>query len=315
MKNIKQKTIRTLLTLLVILVLNFIIPRAMPGDPMIFLLGEDAVVDPQTVIELKKELGLDKPIYVQFFKYFLEILHLDLGYSYHLRKKVSGIILTRLPWTLILLLSSIIIGSLLGIYSGALAGWKNRKPSSRIFTQLNILFFSIPPFFMAILIMTLFAVKLNLFPIKGFYQNGSLIDIIQHHILPVSVLTLISFSRNFIITRGCVLQEKNKPYVIYGKAKGISGKRLLFKHVLKNAILPVISLLALDFGFLFSGALFVEIVFSLNGMGTLIYDAITSRDYPLIQGIFVIITLMVVSANLMADWIHQFLDPRIRKAK
>lgn len=168
---------------------------------------------------------------------------------------------------------------------------------------------------MAILFMSLFAVHWNLFPIKGFYQSGTLTDIIRHHILPVAVLTLISFSRNFIIMRGCVLQERSKPYVIFGKAKGIPGKRLLFQHVLRNAILPVISLLALDFGFLMSGALFVEIVFSLNGMGTLIYDAINSRDYPLIQGIFMIITLMVVSANLVADWIHQLLDPRIGKAE
>lgn len=314
MQTTKQKIIRALLTLLVILVLNFIIPRAMPGDPLIFLLGEDAVVDPQTVGELRKELGLDHPLHIQFFKYILDIIQLDLGYSFHLRKSVSHIILSRLPWTLGLLLSSLIIGSCLGITAGALAAWKNRKPLSRALTQLNILVFSAPPFFLGLLILALFAVELNLFPIRGFYSSGSAMDVIQHHILPVTVLTLISFSRNFLIMRGCTLQEKDQPYVIYGKAKGISGNRLLFRHVFKNAILPVISLLALDFGFLFSGALFIEIVFSLNGMGTLIYDAVSSRDYPLIQGIFMTITLMVVSANLGADWIHRVLDPRIGNA-
>ncbi|MCK4837020.1 MAG: ABC transporter permease, partial [Candidatus Aminicenantes bacterium] len=229
---------------------------------MIFLLGEDAVVDPETVTELKKELGLDKPIHIQFLNYFLDVIQLDFGYSYHLRKSVFNIILSRIPWTLGLLLFSIILGAVLGIYSGALAGWKSHKSMSRILTQLNILFFSAPPFFMAILIMAVFAIQLNLFPIKGLYQSGTFMDIVQHHILPVAVLTLITFARNFIIMRGCILQEKNKPYVIYAKAKGVSGKKLLFKHVMKNAILPVISLLALDFGFLFSGALFVEIVFS-----------------------------------------------------
>ena len=118
-----------------------------------------------------------------------------------------------------------------------------------------------------------------------------------------------------MIMRGSVLSELGQPYVLYARAKGVSERNILYRHIFKNALLPLMSLVALDFGFLFSGALFVEIVFSLNGMGTLIYDAILSRDYPMIQGLFVVITIMVILANLLADSFHQIMDPRLKKQR
>ena len=137
-------------------------------------------------------------------------------------------------------------------------------------------------------------------------------DIAHHLFLPILVMTLFSLSRNYMIMRGSVLQEKNSLYAAFARAKGLYDDEVLFRHVFKNALLPIITLLALDFGFILSGALFVEIVFSMNGMGNLIYDALLSRDYPVLQGSFLIITLMVVSANLLADLLYSRLDPRVR---
>jgi peptide/nickel transport system permease protein len=315
MPNFKQRTIRIFLTLLVIIILNFVIPRAMPGDPMIYLLGEDASVDQETLNNLKRELGLDKPVSVQFLYYCRDLLRMDFGYSYHFRKKVTSIIIDRIPWTLGLLLPSIFFGALLGIFLGARSAWTSPNRLNRLLTHALILLYSIPAFFLAMMVLNIFSIQLNIFPMKGFYQSGSFQDILLHYLLPVMVLSLISLARNFLIMRGSVILEKDQPYVIYARAKGLSAAQILNRHVFKNAILPLIALIALDFGFLFSGALFIEIVFSLNGMGTLIYDSILSRDYPLIQGIFLTITFMVIAANLIAEGLQLMLDPRTRKPK
>jgi peptide/nickel transport system permease protein len=311
--SIKQKSIRYFVTVLVILVANFLIPRIMPGNPVMYLIGEDAVTDSQTIAELKKELHLDQPLHIQFLNYCADLSRFHLGYSYFFRKSVSGLILSRLPWTLGLLIPSIVIGALWGISSGALAGWKKQNRWHRLVTHAAIFLFSIPSFFLAMIMLFIFAVQFNIFPVKGFYQSGTIPDIIRHYTLPVLVLSLVAFARNFIIMRGSVLSELNQPYVLFARAKGVPERKILYRHIFKNALLPLISLIALDFGFLVSGALFVEIGFSLNGMGTLVYDAILNRDYPLIQGLFVVITIMVILANLLADGLHQILDPRLKK--
>lgn len=313
MPNIRQKAIRYVLTVLFILIINFLVPRLMSGDPVIHLIGEGVSLDEVTYLELKRDLHLDRPLPIQFLNYCRDLARFQLGYSYHFRKSVSGIIVSRIPWTLGLLIPSILIGALWGIFSGAMAGWKKQNRWHRFVTHVTILIFSIPSFLLAMFMLYVFAIQLDILPIKGFYQSGTLPDIIRHYALPVAVLSLVSFSRNFMIMRGSVLCERNQPYVLYARAKGVSNRSILYRHIFRNALLPLISLVALDFGFLFSGALFVEIVFSLNGMGTLIYDAILSRDYPLIQGLFLVITSMVILANLLADGLHGRLDPRIKQ--
>jgi peptide/nickel transport system permease protein len=165
---------------------------------------------------------------------------------------------------------------------------------------------------MAILFLYFFAFKLGIFPLKGYYGTGTLPDIIWHLVLPVLVLTLFTSARNFVIMRGSVLQEKNRLYPLFARAKGLSDKQVLNRHVFWNASLPLITLIALDFGFIFSGALFIEIVFSMNGMGTLIYDSIKALDYPVLQGAFLVIALMIVSANILADITYSLVDPRVR---
>ena len=172
-----------------------------------------------------------------------------------------------------------------------------------------------PPFFLSLIVLYVFAFKIGIFPLRGFYETGTFTDIAKHFFLPVLVLSLSLASRNYMIMRGSVIQEKGKLYILYARAKGLLNHSILFRHAFKNASLPLITLVALDIGFIISGALFVEIVFSMNGMGTLIFDALLARDYPVLQGIFLIITIMVVLANFLADIVYRIIDPRVSEQR
>jgi len=309
----KKKVLRYLAALFIIFTLNFIIPRAMPGDPITNLLGENFIASKATLQALKIELGLDKSLPEQYLNYWKNILTLRLGYSYHFNQKVISIILVRMKWTLALLLPSLLLGAFLGTIFGALSGWKKNTLANKTTTWAFLAVYSSPPYFLGIIFLYVFSFKWGLFPFKGFYETGTFIDILQHFFLPVLIMSAFAASRNYMIMRGSVMIEKEKLYVVYARAKGLYGDSILFRHIFKNASLPVITLIALDFGFLLSGALFVEIVFSMNGMGTLIYDALMSRDYPVLQGCFLIITIMVIAANFLADSLYSLIDPRVRE--
>jgi len=309
----KKKLLRYLVSLFIIFTLNFIIPRAMPGDPVTNLLGENFIVSEATIQELKSEIGLDKSMPAQFLNYWKDIFTLRLGYSYHFNQKVVSIIFLRMKWTLALLLPSILLGAILGTLLGALSGWKKNNLVNKTATRAFLAVYSSPPYFLGIILLYIFSFKWGLFPFKGFYETGTFLDILQHLFLPVLIMSAFAASRNYMIMRGSVLIEKEKLYVVYARAKGLYGDAVLFRHIFKNASLPVITLIALDFGFLLSGALFVEIVFSMNGMGTLIYEALLSRDYPVLQGCFLIITIMVIAANFTADFLYSVIDPRVRE--
>lgn len=308
----KKKVFRYFIALFIIFTLNFIIPRAMPGDPITNLLGENFNASKDMIEELEIELGLDKSLPAQYIDYWKDIFTLRLGYSYHFNQKVVSVISARMKWTLALLLPSIILGAILGTLLGALSGWEKNTLSNKTTTWAFLAVYSTPPYFIGIIFLYLFAFKWGLFPFKGFYETGTVLDVMRHLFLPILIMSFFAASRNYMIMRGSVLIEKEKLYVLYARAKGIHGHSILFRHIFKNASLPVITLIALDFGFLLSGALFVEIVFSMNGMGTLIYDALLSRDYPVLQGCFLIITFMVIAANFIADILYNFMDPRVR---
>ena len=307
-----KKALRYALTLITIISLNFFIPRLMPGDPVINLAGEEISFNEDQIEIIREEMGLTKPLGLQYLNYWKDILQLKLGYSYHFHQEVSRLLFGRMQWTLLLVRISVVFGAIIGAFFGSRAGWKSGRFGSRLSTSLFLFFYSVPPFFMAILFLYFFAFKLGIFPLKGYYGTGTLPDIIWHLVLPVLVLTLFTSARNFVIMRGSVLQEKNRLYPLFARAKGLSDKQVLNRHVFWNASLPLITLIALDFGFIFSGALFIEIVFSMNGMGTLIYDSIKALDYPVLQGAFLVIALMIVSANILADITYSLVDPRVR---
>lgn len=307
-----KKLLRYFLAFFFILSFNFLIPRVMPGDPLTNLLGEDFSVSPERIEILEAELGLDKSLFGQYLDYWSGLLRLDLGYSYHFHDKVTRVILSRILWTLGLVGAAVLLASVVGTYWGALSGGAKQTFKNKSATSFFLAVYSTPPFFLALVLLYFLSFKLGVFPLKGFYEAGTAGDVLWHMALPVFSLTLFLAARNYIVMRGSVIQEKGKHYVLFARAKGVPARRILFGHVFKNAFLPILTLVALDFGFIFSGALFVEIVFSLNGMGTLIFDALLSRDYPVLQGCFLIITVMVIAVNFTADILYSFIDPRVR---
>jgi peptide/nickel transport system permease protein len=314
MKMRSKKVARYLLALFVIFSLNFIIPRLMPGDPITNLLGEDYVMTEESMLELREKMGLDEPLQLQYIDYWNDVFRFDFGYSYHFKAHVTSIILSRMKWTLLLLIPSILLGAIIGSLMGSISGYKSSSKSFKGLTLIELAFYSTPTFFLSLLFLYIFSFKLGLFPIKGFYSTGGLINVMHHFFLPISIMTLFLTSRNYMIMRGSVIQEKSKLYVVYAKAKGLSDNQVLFRHIFKNASLPLLTLLALDFGFILSGALFIEIIFSMNGMGNLIYEALLSRDYPILYGSFMIISIMVVLANAFVDILYSVIDPRVGDA-
>jgi peptide/nickel transport system permease protein len=287
----------------------------MPGDPLTNLMGEDFIASQESINALKEELGLDKPLLVQYAVYWGDLIRLDLGHSYHFHDGVTQIIASRLAWTIVLVGMAILLGTLFGAILGALSGWRRNDIQNKTLTTFFLWVYCTPPFFLSLAALYVFAFKAGLFPMRGFYETGTFTDIVKHFFIPVLVLSLFLTSRNYMIMRGSIIQEKGKPYILYARAKGLLSRSILFRHAFKNASLPLITLVALDIGFIISGALFVEIVFSMNGMGTLIFDALLARDYPVLQGIFLIITVMVVLANFLADIIYGIIDPRVREQR
>jgi peptide/nickel transport system permease protein len=313
MGRTSRKLIRYLAAFFVIFSLNFLIPRLMPGDPVLNLLGENAAVSEETVADLRAEMGLDNPLLSQYIRYWGRLLRLDLGYSYFFHARIFSLLMSRALRTLLLLLPAILLGAWIGISGGARAGWRNRSAGSRLATYGFLLLYSSPPFFLGLLALYVFSFQLRWFPLRSAYTTGHVTTLLHHLFLPVLVLTLFAAARNFLMMRGSVLQEKSKLYVLQAKATGMARGDIVGRHIIKNASLPVLTLIALDFGFLFSGALLIEIVFSLNGMGTLIYDALLARDYPTLQGAFLLITVSVILANFLADVLYGRLDPRVRR--
>ncbi len=315
MPELYKKILRTMAAGIIIVTLNFLIPRLLPGDPAVTLLGEDVSVNSGAVESIRQEMGLDKPLLSQYFMYWARVLKLDFGYSFHYNREVWPLISQRMGWTLLLTFPAIIIGAGIGISLGARSGWRPESRAGKISSGFFLFIYATPPFFLALILLYIFSFLLGLFPMKGFYSGGSAADIIHHLALPLIVLVLFSSARNYFIMRGSVIHEKKLLYPLYAKTKGLSGGKVLSRHVFINASLPLLTLVALDFGFLFSGALFVEIVFSMNGMGSLLYEAVQLLDFPVLQAAFLLISAMVIAANIIADIAYALIDPRIRSAR
>jgi peptide/nickel transport system permease protein len=309
---ILRKVIRYLISALVVIFIVFIVPRAMPGDPVRNLVGEDIWLSPETLARIRSDMGLDLPLSEQFLKYLNNIFTGNLGYSYQLHAQVLDVLLGRIPWTLLLIGTAILAGALIGIIAGAKIGWDSDSWWAKGLTGFSLLISSVPPYLLGLAFLVVFSFYLRLFPFKGLYDTPDPISIIYHLTLPVVVLTLFYASRNILIMRGSVVSEQNLLYPQCARSLGIPRGSILWRHVAKNALLPVLALIALDFGFLFSGALFIEIVFSLQGMGSLIYDAILLRDIPILTGSFLVISIFVILANLIVDILSAAIDPRVR---
>lgn len=308
------------LTLLAALTLNFLLPRAMPGSPLQFLAGEEiGLLAPEQIAEVRARYGLDRPLWRQYLSYLGSAFTGEWGFSYQIGQPVLTTILARLPWTLLLVGTSLLIASLVGILLGAVASWR-RGRSLDTGALLGAIFVdSLPTFWLGMLLIAIFSVELRWFPIFGAVTPWGpksgwpyVMDIARHLVLPAVTLTMATLSGTFLVMRYAMLDVLGQDYIRTARSKGMLERRVLVKHAVRNALLPVSTVIFLNLGLLVGGATVIETVFSYPGVGTLLFQAVLSRDYPVLQGAFLMLTVSVVAANVLADAVYPLLDPRVR---
>jgi len=300
-----------------VIVLNFTLIHIAPGDVATVLAGEDA--SPEYVQALRERFGLNRPIYEQLGIYISSVLRGDLGYSFANRSPVISSIFERVPATVLLICSSMLFSISLGILFGVYA---SKRPYSKLDNAITIgslLGYSVPNFWLGMMLMLLFALTLRLLPVQGMFTVGvemsdfeRIIDVAQHLVLPVLVLGTSQLALYARLTRASMLEVLDQDYITTAKAKGCNERSVTFDHALKNALLPTVTMIGLNLGFVLTGATLTETVFAWPGIGRLMYDSIFRRDYPVLMGIFIIISVSVIFASLLTDIVYAYLDPRIR---
>jgi peptide/nickel transport system permease protein len=303
-RSLFRRLIQALIVLTGVVLLTFVLLRIVPGNPIEAMMGEHA--DAATVARMTAELGLDQPLPRQFLRYVSSALRGDFGTSYSLGKSVSQLIRGAFANTLILALFAALFAWALGIACGLVCALgKNRLPD-RLFMGFSLLGISLPVFMAAMLLQYLFAFKLKLFPISG-------TDSWRSFVLPAVALGWNSAGQVAQMTRNSLLETLGEDYIETARAKGLGRFGVLARHALRNAMLPVLTMMAIQFSGLLSGAVITETVFSINGVGRLMVQAISGRDIPLLQGTSLLATSVVILGNLLADCLYAVLDPRIRK--
>lgn len=306
-----------LLLVFVVATLNFAIPRLMPGDPAVLLLGEDAArVLPAEVAAAAERFGLDRPISEQYRAYLANLVQGDLGYSFRNRQPISELLADRLPWTGLLVGTSLVASSALGIAAGSYAGWRRRGGSALAgFVVLD----SLPTFWVGLLLLIGFGAQLRWLPTFGAMTVGDratglawVADVARHLVLPATTLTLAMVGTTFLITRAAILDVTHEDYILVARAKGLRERRIALHHGLPAASVPIATVLLLRLGAMLGGATVIETVFSYPGVGRMMYQGALGRDYPVLQGGLLVLSLFVILANLVADLVAPWLDPRAR---
>lgn len=303
-QKIVQRSLQALIVLIGVVLLTFVMLRIVPGNPIETMMGEHA--DAATVARMTAEMGLDQPLAHQFFRYISSALRGDFGTSYSLGKPVSLLLRSAFVNTLNLALFAALFSWILGISSGLIcAVSKNRLPD-RMFMGFSLLGISLPVFMAAMFLQYVFAFKLHWLPISG-------TDSWKGFILPAIALGWNSAGQVAQMTRTALLETLGEDYIETARAKGLGNLSVLLGHALRNAMLPVLTLMTIQFSGLLSGAVITETVFSINGIGRLMVQAISGRDIPLLQGTSLLATSVVILGSLLADCLYSVLDPRIRE--
>lgn len=298
-----KRLIMGIAIVLFVSVIVFAIMQAMPGDPIDLMV--DTRVSEERVAELKAQWGLDKPAIVQYFYWLGNILQGDFGMSVSMKQNVGDLIMQRLPYTLMLTGAALLIEYLIAIPLGLLAAVKKDRLTDKALTVGTIVLWSMPQFWLGVLLMFIFSITLGVLPLSGYSGFASLI-------LPAFTLALPTLAQIFRLTRSEVLDVMRERYVMTANAKGLSSKKVLIKHILRNALIPVTVMFFLSLPWLIGGAVVVENVFAWPGMGQVLWKAISKQDFMVVQGIIFVITILTVICNLIGDIISGILDPRIR---
>ncbi|ODC03786.1 ABC transporter permease [Terasakiispira papahanaumokuakeensis] len=312
---------KSVLVLLAILVLNFFLIHMAPGDPATVMAGEAGATDEQFLEDLRERFGLDKPLPIQLMHYLGGVLTLDFGYSYRQQMPVLDLVMDRLPATLLLTGSAFAVSLLFGILAGTMAAMRAKRPSGSIIMGLSLLFYATPLYWVAMMAVLVFSVFLGWLPAYGYTTVGAqytglayLWDVAQHLILPATTLGLFFMAVYTRMTRASMLSVSQQDFVKTAHAKGLAPGVIQRRHILRNALLPIITLAGLQAGQMVGGAVLTETVFAWPGIGRLMYESLMQRDYNLLLGIFFFCALLVIIFNLLTDLVYRLADPRIKEA-
>ena len=322
MKIITGYVLKALALVLVAISINFLLIHLMPGDPIIHILGESEYFKlqtnyPEKLEEVRVMYSLDGTKVEQYFSFLKNTATLQFGQSFTSGRNVVELVMFRMRWTLMLAITSIVISAIVGGILGVIAGYYKGSKLDAGLTFVFLLLETIPANCLALIVLMIFAFNLKWFPIGGMASGGlagfaKFVDTIRHMALPVSVLSLFRTSSNFLLVKSFVSQIREEEFVLTAIAKGVPKKVLLGKHILRNVLVPYVTILCLQFGFIFSGSMLIEVVFSWKGMGTLIYEGVMARDYPTVQLCFLVTSVCVILFHLLADVLAWTLDPRIK---
>jgi ABC-type dipeptide/oligopeptide/nickel transport system permease component len=305
LRHLLQRFLLTLPALWLVLTLVFLMIHIVPGDPVEQMLGEGAA--PGEVASLRHTLGLDRPVLAQYGRYLRDLAHGDLGQSFKFQAPVRRIIFERYPATLQLAFLAIVVCAAIAIPAGVLAAQRRGQAADRVVGVLTLFGLAVPNFALGPVLILLFSIELGLLPVSG---RGSA----ANYILPAATLGAALAAILTRMVRGAMLEELSSDYVRTARAKGLSTRGVLFRHALRNALIPIVTILGLQFGTLLAGTIVTETIFSWPGIGRLTVQAISARDYPLLQGCILVIALSYVVVNFITDVLYSLIDPRVRLA-
>ncbi len=318
-RYIVRRGIQSIITFFIILAVTFVIIR-IRGNPLVFYI-QNPRIPAEVVRDLIEEWGINEPLHIQFINYLLKIFQLDLGYSIHYRKPVIELIATYLPWSIWLLGMSVTISLVLSMIIGSYLATRYGSRLDRFMVFMGLTIRSFPVFWIGMIILYYFAYTLNLFPISPTtylltFPPQNILEWITTlfyiSALPIISLAMVHFGGDLIIMRGAALSVSTDDYVVVAKAVGFSNSYILRKIIIRNSVLPMVTYASLNYALIMSGSVIIEAVFSYPGVGWLIYQAVLLSDYFLIQGAFLILSLVVIVFNFITDLIYMLLDPRVR---
>ncbi|WP_340110246.1 ABC transporter permease [Pikeienuella sp. HZG-20] len=316
------RLVKAAFILLAILIVNFLLIHAAPGDPAAVMAGEAGAADAKFLADLRERFGLDQPLHIQLWRYVRDAVQFDLGFSYRQQMPVAELIAQRLPATLLLTGVAFVMSLVLGVIAGVAASARQGRWSDTIISFFALIFYATPLFWVALMAALVFSVWLDWLPGFGYESIGAgytgferALDIGLHLILPATTLGLFFTAIYMRMTRASMLEVSRLDFVKTARAKGLSRGVIQRRHILRNALLPVITLAGLQAGQIFGGAILTETVFAWPGIGRLMFDAINQRDYNVILGVFYVSAAMVLLFNLITDVVYVIVDPRIRLTK
>ena len=318
LEYIAQRLLKGVLVLIGIVVLNFLLIRLAPGDPAAVMAGEAGAADELFLQQLRQQFGLDRPLWEQLWAYLSNILSFDFGFSYRQQRPVADLLAERLPPTLLLTGTAFVLSLAAGVTLGVMAARRAGRWSDSAITVVALFFYATPLFWVGLMGVFLFSVTLGWLPAFGMASVGvtltgfdHVVDLARHLLLPALTLALFHMAVYARMTRASMLEVRDQDFVRTARAKGVGEGRILRRHVLRNAILPVVTIAGMKAGYLLGGSIVVETVFAWPGIGRLAYEAVLQRDYNVLLGVFLVTSAVVIAVNLATDVVYSLVDPRI----